>query len=302
MRKERIIILVLAILLGVSIITGGFGAPKLIQRLSTQKVAKRTIDFVNNNLLPPGMKASLISASAEPNGLYSIKFKVADREYDSYVSADGTLLFPESISLEAASTKTASTLEDIPKKSKADVKLFVMSFCPYGNQAEDLMKPVIDLLGDKADIGVHYIVSKEGEDYTSLHGEKELDQDVIELCVAKYYKETYWDFITKVNAKATLENVANKWEGIANNLGIDAQKVKECAQKERKSLLDTEIKLSEKYGATGSPTFIVNDVIYQGDRTANALKEAICAGFKTPPAECNTKLDDEKKSASEGGC
>ena len=144
---------------------------------------------------------SLISASTAGNGLYSVRFKVADREYDSYVSADGKLLFPESISLEGNNAKSVSSLEDIPKAEKADAKLFVMSFCPYGNQAEDLMKPVIDLLGDKANIEVRYIVSKEGDNYTSLHGEAELNQNVREICVAKYQYDKYWDFVLGINEK-----------------------------------------------------------------------------------------------------
>lgn len=299
--RDKIIILVLAILLGASLITGGLGVPRLIQKLSADRVAKNTIDFVNKNLLPSGIEASLISASAGQSGLYSVKFKVVDREYDAYVSADGKLLFPEGIVLKT-STKKATSAGEIPKKDKADLKLFVMSFCPYGNQAENLMKQVVDLLGDKANIEVHYIISKEGNNYNSLHGKEELDQDVIELCIQKYFKDKYWNFISQVNTKTTLETVAKKWEGIAKALGIDTSKIKTCATKERNSFLNSEIALSEKYSASGSPTIVINDTTYEGDRTANAYKEAICAGFKNPPAECNKKLSDEAESTSSEGC
>ena len=37
-----------------------------------------------------------------------------------------------------------------PKKSKKpEIKFFVMSFCPFGNQAEAGLKAVAELLGDK---------------------------------------------------------------------------------------------------------------------------------------------------------
>lgn len=45
------------------------------------------------------------------------------------------------------------------KKDKPEVKFFVMSFCPYGNQAEAGLKPVVDLLGDKVVWEPVYIVS-----------------------------------------------------------------------------------------------------------------------------------------------
>jgi len=300
-KNENIIILVLVIVLISSILTSGFGFSKLVQRLNAKRVANKTIDYINKNLLPEGVKASLISASATSNGLYSIKFKIMEREYDSYVSSDGKLLFPESIPLKETAKKADSTSE-IPKKDKADVKLFVMSFCPYGNEAEEIMKPVVDLLKNKANIEVHYIVSKEGTNYTSLHGEQELNQDVREICVLKYQPEKFWDFILTINKKANSEDVDKKWEEIAKEVGIDIQKIKDCASKEKNSLLDAEIKLTDKYGVSGSPTLVINDTVYNGQRTTNSYKDAICAGFKNQPAECKTKLSDEQKSSSSGGC
>jgi len=46
------------------------------------------------------------------------------------------------------------------KERKPNVKFFVMSFCPFGNQAEEGLKKVFDLLGDKVQWEPHYIVSK----------------------------------------------------------------------------------------------------------------------------------------------
>lgn len=46
------------------------------------------------------------------------------------------------------------------KSQKPELKFFVMSFCPYGNQIEDVLRPVFDLLKDKVDITPQYIFSK----------------------------------------------------------------------------------------------------------------------------------------------
>lgn len=56
-------------------------------------------------------------------------------------------------------TKATATFE--PSKSdKPDFQFYVMSFCPYGNQMEDLVKPVAELLGNKANIRPQYIFDK----------------------------------------------------------------------------------------------------------------------------------------------
>ncbi len=47
-----------------------------------------------------------------------------------------------------------------PKQDKAELKFFVMSFCPYGNQIEDILRPVFDLIGSKTNITPHYIFDK----------------------------------------------------------------------------------------------------------------------------------------------
>jgi hypothetical protein len=46
------------------------------------------------------------------------------------------------------------------KNDRPELKFFVMSFCPYGNQMEEVLRPVFDLIGNKADITPHYIFEK----------------------------------------------------------------------------------------------------------------------------------------------
>jgi len=46
------------------------------------------------------------------------------------------------------------------KSAKPELKFFVMSFCPYGNQMEDVLRPVYDLLKDKITLTPQYIFDK----------------------------------------------------------------------------------------------------------------------------------------------
>jgi len=55
--------------------------------------------------------------------------------------------------------KATATLE--PKKSdKPELQFYVMSFCPYGNQMEQVLKPIADLLGDSVSLKPQYIFEK----------------------------------------------------------------------------------------------------------------------------------------------
>src|SRR3989339_495302 len=57
-------------------------------------------------------------------------------------------------------TPANSVALDINKSDRPELKFFVMSFCPYGNQMEEILRPVFDLMGSKADIRPQYIFEK----------------------------------------------------------------------------------------------------------------------------------------------
>lgn len=63
-------------------------------------------------------------------------------------------------SVASAGSSDAKNTFSATKSDKPKFQFFVMSFCPYGNQIEDVLRPVFDLLGSKADIEPHYIFDK----------------------------------------------------------------------------------------------------------------------------------------------
>jgi len=267
--------------------------------LSPQQVGEKVISYINENILKGQATATLVNI-VEDNGLYKLKTKVGENEFDLYVSKNGKLLFPQVIDLEKKLTQ--ETPKEIPKTEKPDVKLFVMSFCLYGNQAEEIMRPVIELLGNKFNFGLHYIVSKgtNGE-LLSLHGEQELHQDIREICVLKYQKEKFWDFVERVNKNCTAQNADTCWEKTAEDSGINTQEIKDCEKTESNLLLEQELNLVKEYGVTGSPQLFINGVEYEGERTSEGYKKGICSGFLNPPSECQQVLSSESGSV-EGGC
>jgi len=308
MEKKSILIIILVIII-IALVGGGIFYFKKQKNtpnssagvLSSQDAGNKAIDYINKNLLQSGSTASLESTNEE-NGLYKITIKVSQNGKDQsgvvYASRDGSLLFI----YPPVDMKTEIPKQQSAKNDKPDVKLFVMAFCPYGNQAESLIKPVLDLLKDKITLSLHYIVSKDASGkYSSLHGDQELHQDVRELCVAKYQNDKLWDFVLKINDKCTAQNADTCWEQVAKDSGIDTQKIKDCQQNETDTLLAGEAALTDQLKVSGSPTLFVNGVEYSGDRTADGYKTGICNGFNTAPQECNQTLSSNGGTV-QGGC
>ncbi|MGI5825841.1 MAG: DsbA family protein [Patescibacteria group bacterium] len=252
------------------------------------------------------------------------------------------------------------------KSDKPEVKFFVMSFCPYGNQAEAGLEPVYQLLKDKVSWLPRYIVNdqktsceqsclyrvfnedaqKRCEDaiaqgqienmdkckayfpyasaeeclnkecskltagkFESLHGDQELRQDVREICALSQTQllssanamDKWWKFVSLVNEKCNDKNADTCWTAQAQEAGLNTAQIASCTQNQIKDLLEKEVAESTKYQAQGSPTFYINDVLYQGGRSPESLKKAICDSFNNPPAECNQILGQETAPTS-GGC
>jgi len=314
-RKKAIILIILLLIFALGIGIGIFIGNKLLkpsfqQGLSKEEVGKKVIDYIDGKFLQQkGLKATLDSISEE-SGVYKLELKIGTQKFTSYATKDAKLLFPQGFDM-------MPKIVEIPKTEKPDVKLFVMSFCPFGNQAEGLLIPIVNLLKNKANISLVYIVSKDKKGkFSSLHGDQELNQDVRELCVAKYQKDKFWDFIKEINDKCTANNADNCWQNIAQELGIDIDKIQTCQRNERETLLNQELALTDKEyqvqdptshqgkssdKISASPTLVINGIIYDGPRTREDYKKAICSAFINPPAECNQKLNGSNGKVK-GGC
>jgi glutaredoxin len=208
-------------------------------------------------------------------------------------------------------TQTTVPLAAPQKSPRPAVDLYVMSFCPYGVQAETAMKPVVALLGAKADFRVRYIATVKNstvEGIRSLHGIEEAKEDLRQLCVMKYYPDKFWSYIEGINAQcypgsrepAVLDPC---WRNVSVPLGIDPEKVTSCAySSEGISMIKDDERITTEKQITGSPTLLINGQRYAGQRTAEAYKLAICSSFESPPVECNTVLSAQQAGQAAGAC
>jgi len=279
---------------------------------TAQQAANKTVSYINKNLITTG-SATLVSTE-DVSSLYKITASYQGQNIPVYVTKDGRYLILQQGMIDMNQQITTTTVPQTQKKDKPTVELFVMAFCPYGVQAETIMKPVFDLLGTKADIKIRFIATIQGnttDSVQSLHGATEAQEDLRQVCIMKYYdQKTYWNYLmgidnncygTTATSSATVMDAC--WKSAAVNASIDITKIQTCSNStEGLNLLKADEQLTTKYGVSGSPTLVINGVEYAGARSSEAFKQGICNGFTTPPTECNQTLSSSGSSSPSAGC
>jgi glutaredoxin len=241
--------------------------------LSKEEVRTKIVDFISANMVQPGTKVEVTDVAVE-SGLYKLNTKIAEATVlDIYATKDGKIFFPDAVNIEEiekqiqeakakqmAANAGNSAQQEIPKTNKPVVDLYVMSFCPYGNKAEDTLKPVYALLKNKVTFNFHYIVNINGNTVQSLHGEKEVAQNEREACVLKNYgKDKWFEFVAYVNANCGSDGSC--WEAGAQSLKIGVPGINACVASQGTNLMKADEKLAKAANASASPTMLINGVV-----------------------------------------
>ena len=215
--------------------------------------------------------------------------------------------------------KKLSALGDDNRKSlgikdgdKPRLDYFVMSFCPYGNPADENASKIHNVFGDTVEVVPHYIFNlddKNEDGYNALHGPQEAHQGVRELCVYKQNGlKDFFNFTLKSNEKLTSGNADEKWEEVANGLKLDIEKIKQCEEKEGLDIAKAEVEITDntKVNSRGSispvaasPTVLVNGE--ETGRSAKDIQKALCDAFgDNKPEGCSANI--EEAEAGDGSC
>ena len=191
------------------------------------------------------------------------------------------------------------------------------SFCPYGSKVEDILAPLVSPWEAKtredANVWVYYLtfqnystgypkycIDKRNR-FCSIYGVPEVKEDIRETCIQIYQRDKFWSYIEAVNRSASPENINSLWPTIASRVGVDINRIEKCEKQEGLSLLKKGQEFAQgpyfvqdpakhdgqpRISISGSPTLIINGVVYDGERTKESIKDIICSAFKDPPVEC----------------
>ncbi len=190
---------------------------------------------------------------------------------------------------------------EVPKSDKPEAHAFIMSYCPYGIQFTKAYIPVIELLGDKADLEINFV-------HYIMHGEKEMTENTRMHCIQNEQKDKFTDYL-----RCFVEY--DDPEKCMGEAGIDKNSVETCMQttddtfgltkafqesQDRFPPYALDAVLAQAYGVGGSPTFGINGQQVQVNRSPEAIKQAICSAFNSPPEECGQTLSSAPEAPGFG--
>ena len=153
----------LSVVLIITMMTGAGGSLGLTGNvIGESKMQTLTNDFITTQLAP----GATVKDISQESGLYVVQIDMQGQTVPVYFTKDGNFitqgraLIPISASADSTATDNTQQPENIPKTDRPKVDLYVMSFCPYGNLAEDTLLPAYNLLKNKVDFNVHFIVDE----------------------------------------------------------------------------------------------------------------------------------------------
>ena len=161
----------------------------------------------------------------------------------------------------------------IARMGKPTLELFVMSYCPYGVQAEEKLIPVIKKFGDQINFKLQFIAREKEEPsaqditpFTSLHGYPEVAENIRQLLIAQEYPDRYLDYILCRGKK-----LDKSWEDCAEKLGIDVAKIQALFDApEAEQLFRENIQRAAALGIKASPTILVDGHKFQVNQLLRA--------------------------------
>ncbi|UCG95018.1 MAG: hypothetical protein JSV92_03145 [archaeon] len=313
-RHVSIGFVVLTVIL-VAVILSGCPSGNVTGAVTADAAAERVTTFIKENLVAEGTEVT-VNEINEENSLYRLSIEVTSggmsQEVESYITKDGVLFFPQAIDLneveellEQQGEESQTQEEDITKSEKPEVHAFVMSYCPYGLQFMKAYIPVMELLGEKADIELNFVSY-------AMHGKDEIDENLRMYCIQKEQKDKFTDYL-----RCFVET--DDYEECLSAAGVDTDMLDSCIQTTDEEFKITELyedkstwsggsfpmfpvedDLNKKYGVRGSPTFVVNHKVISVTRSAEAIKDSVCSAFITPPPECEEELSNEAEQPGIG--
>lgn len=272
--------------------------------VSEEQIKQITTDYIKTQVNGQTVTANVLGKEYD---LYKLEVTIADQKMTVYATLDGTKLFPTILEMKKAASTTTNNkaATEVQKSDKPKVELFVMSHCPYGTQIEKGIIPAIEALGNSIDFELKFC------NY-SMHGEKELKEQLTQYCIQKEQKDKLLAYL-----KCFLKD-ENSSAACVKSSGIDNSKLQSCI-----ASADSDFKVTEnfknnvgyvgqypgfsvfaddntKYSVQGSPTLVINGAQAQAGRDSNSLLTSICSAFNNAPESCKSQLSSSTPSAGFG--
>ena len=290
--------IVLAIFVALSLTQGWCIA---CQQPSKDVIGQKAIDYINRNLVREGTSATLVSVE-DMGDVYKVTTEYQGQQIPVYVTKDGRFLFlanPLDMGKELPKPKEQTeqnkvSCEDLPKAETPKLQAFVVSYCPFGLQMQRILTRIVEKIPQLKDfIKIRYIGSVQDGKIVSMHGDREAQENLRQICIREEQPEKYWDYIACFIKAGDTENCLNE-------TGVNVTMLNECMEDSNRGLkyAQQDFELEKKFQVMGSPTLVLNNQTVSefdfGGRTAQAVKTLLCCGFEQQPEFCQQNLTTEQ--------
>lgn len=167
----------------------------------------------------------------------------------------------------------SETYLDNVKNIKKDIyDLYLMSMCPYGLPVLNDLNHLFASLKNDAELNLWFIGDVDSlKNFRSLHGQDEIDEELLWLAVKNIYPEYNHVFLTLVASGefTTKETISE--------LGLDIIKLNNWIKKKGLKELETHYNRSNKLFIDASPTLILNNKPFQGEMSSDFIRARQCS-------------------------
>lgn len=183
---------------------------------------------------------------------------------------------------------------------KKSLQVFIMSDCPYGRKAIEALKPVVDNANGELEYEVHYIASQKADGgFSSLHGQYEVDENIVQLCAFEYSPDAWFDYLY---CRSTKGVKGVDWKTCAAETGVDVDAVQSCFDgDEGAELLTKDIQIAKDLGISGSPTWITNNKYKFSGIDSETVRSNVCK-YNDGLAGCENVLSTDTGGVAAGNC
>ncbi|MCK4552708.1 thioredoxin domain-containing protein [Candidatus Pacearchaeota archaeon] len=265
--------------LGLILLVGNFSGGVTGNVVSENDAGEALLNFANNQ----GAEAELVDVE-DIGDFYEVTLMVKGQNLPLMVTKDGEYFLSGGlVSLNEVQQQDSQQEEskDIIKSDKPVVELFIMTHCPYGTQAEKGMIPVMEALGDNADIQIRFV-------HYYMH-EPEETETPRQVCIREEQPEKWLTYL-----RCFLED--GDADRCLTEVGINQAELNDCVSNNADGYYAEDSDLSNDYGVQGSPTLVINGEIISSARSPAAYLETICQAFNEMPSECELELDTSSPS------
>ncbi|MEK6544368.1 MAG: hypothetical protein AABZ44_08050 [Elusimicrobiota bacterium] len=198
-----------------------------------------------------------------PTVIFTPLDKAAKDELDDYASRGAMLQAgPKKDLYIAREFSSSGVLWQRQESAQKELRLFIMSECPFGTIAQQALLNAKQANKLPADVRLtyHYIVDdlKQGtgkDRFRSLHGSGELEENVRQSVMQKFYPDKLDCYVSKRigDIRSTL------WNQALQECGVDFNAFQKLYNEHGDDLMAEDAALSRDLGISSSPTFLWKD-------------------------------------------